>query len=263
MKVDKFILRRPSLKQLGVENKVTRLLTTDDFVRKHTQYGFQIEDGWEKIQTVVNWDKVPNIVVGVVGHEEDGVLRLYSAKYLVEKLKSETITDESGEFKINISKDSVSVTKFSKLLERPELYDYAYDFDKSKKMALPVAVEPRMVKDDKVKYRKGRIIIPAMTIKEKYYELLIDDFTEFHGTLDSAQVHIAESKEKSSENIEIPNPILMYIYYGIKHLSQDKDFLQKEMEKITEEDKKKFGIDNEWRILGIKLALGEIKVPIV
>ena len=257
--VDKFILRRPSLKELGVENKVTTLLN-EDFVKKQIADGYTIEPGWEKIQTIVNWDRTPNIVVGVVGHEEDGVLRLYSAKYICDRLTNEIIADESGKFKVIISKDSLGVCKLPELLQRKELYEFAYDFIYDRKMVLPVAVEPQLVKDNKVKYRKGRVFIPAMLIKEKYCNLLVTDYSEFNQPLENTNNIDRSESKKNSTTLE--DPIFLYIKFGMEYLENNPEKLQEEMDKITEDDMKKYNTDNKRRIIGIKLSLGEIDVPI-
>lgn len=256
MIVDKFILRRPSLKELGVENKVTVITNSDNYVDAQLKLGYTIQDNWQSIDTIVNWDKVPNIVIGVVGHEEDGKLNLYSAKYICTRMRGQDIYDADKRFKLVASKDSLEVTKFTELLKCKDMYEYGYDFDASKYNVLPVRVEPRMIKDNKVKYRTGRVFIPAMTVKNKYKDLLVSDFTGFTGTLEANDITTAKPQ------YDFDNPIAIYVMEGYKYLLNNVDAFNKEVLNITEKDKLRFETDNVWRIIGAKLSLGEIDVPI-
>lgn len=251
--VDKFILRRPSLKELGVENKVTTILDKD-FVEKQKAIGYTIQDGWEDITTIVNWDKAPNLVVGIVAHEDNDKLGLYSAQYICDRLNNEVVSDISGKHKLIISKDSLGVTKLVELLENKNMYEYAYDFIYERKMVLPVAVEPPLTKDKKIKYRKGRVFVPAMLIKEKYYNLLVSDYSEFNESINSK---VEEIKSPTSSY----NPVFTYIELGLKYLEQNPTAYQEELNKITQEDLDKYDVEDKRRVIGIKLAKNEIRVP--
>lgn len=205
--IDKFILHRPSYKDLGVPNEVSTILTKQDELDKMcgwdiTTPGFQtavdIIKGKQKAE-IANWDIVPLNLVGVIGHEAYSTnKKLYSIEYFKNNnITGDFVTDDL-EYKLSISASGrVNISNFDKLVQDKVMCDFAYNFNVQEVIAgsetgnkvvepAPVNIAPGVKVNGTTKYMKGRVLIPSKSIKSQYQELLVKEVSEFTGSLESS-----------------------------------------------------------------------------
>lgn len=276
--IDKVLFNRPSFKDMGIENKITKIAASESVINKVKEQLPVLENSEEIIRvltthetTFVNYDKAPQEVKGLVVHEEGSSEKIVvGVNYFKGEHGNEAIMSEDGEHIATASATGISVTSLPTLLKNKTLVDYIHDFDTTTIKEIIAPVNPPIKMPKGTMYLRGRAIAPTLILKERYKNILVKDYYPLVGELES-EVSIKSVSERTQPQIHMAppfksekaidaHPIILHSMEVTKYLAEHGDVLESEMGKVTDADKKRFETDNEMRVVACKAILGEIRI---
>lgn len=276
--IDKVLFNRPSYKDMGIEDKVTKLVSSENIL-KRVRDNMETLANKEEVQrvlateetTLATYDKVPQQIKGLVVHEQGSSDRMViGVSYYNEMNQQEVIQSEDGKHVAKITADGITVSNLPELLRNNKLIDFLHDFDTRTIKEIVAPSNPPIRLAGKTIYLRGRIIAPTLVLKEKYKDVLVKGYYPLVGDLDSeviikpmdntVTVH-STSQPKSEKSIDA-HPIILHSMEVTKYLAEHSDVLETEMSKVTDEDKKRFETENAMRVVACKAILGEVKISL-